>query len=107
MTEPLEAGGQDMKQEPPDELDGIEGHEPLTVAMSIVFPPKGHPPVLERQQAPIRDRYAMGIAREILGVPGAPTGKCTVRLLDGLSRSLARIIHESPTRPWDSLPKVL
>jgi hypothetical protein len=23
-----------------------------------------------------------------LGVPGAPTGKCTVRLLDGLSRSL-------------------
>jgi hypothetical protein len=66
MTETLEAGGQDMEQEAPDELDGIEGHEPVTVAMGIVFPPKGHPTVLERQQATIRDRYAMGIAREIL-----------------------------------------
>jgi hypothetical protein len=66
MAETLEAGGQDMEQEPPDEFDGIEGHEPLTVAMGIVFPPKGHPPVLKRQQATIRDRHAMRIAREIL-----------------------------------------
>jgi hypothetical protein len=55
-----------MEQEPPDEFDGIEGHEPLSVAMGIVFPPKGHPPVLERQQATIRDRHTMRIAREIL-----------------------------------------
>jgi hypothetical protein len=48
MAETLEAGGQDMEQEPPDEFDGIEGHEPLTVAMGIIFPPKGHPPVLQR-----------------------------------------------------------
>ena len=66
MAEALEAGGQDMKQEAPDEFDGIKGHQSLPVAMGRVFPPKGHPPVLERQQATIRDRHAMGIAREIL-----------------------------------------
>jgi hypothetical protein len=48
MTETLETGGQDMEQEPPDEFDGIKGHQSLPVAMGIVFPPKGHPPVLER-----------------------------------------------------------
>jgi hypothetical protein len=66
MAETLEAGGQDVEQKPPDELDGIEGHQPVTVAMGIVLPPKGHPPVLERQQATIRDGHAMRIAREIL-----------------------------------------
>ncbi len=66
MAETLEAGGQDMQQEAPDEFDGIEGHEPLAVAMGIVFPPKGHPPLLQRQQAPIRDRHTMRITREIL-----------------------------------------
>jgi len=45
MTETLKASGQAMEQEPPEELDGIEGHQPLTVAMGIVFPPKGHPPI--------------------------------------------------------------
>jgi len=35
-----------MEQEPPDELDRIEGHQPLTVAMGIVFPAKGHSSVL-------------------------------------------------------------
>ena len=66
MTETLQASGQDMKQEAPEALDGIEGHEPLTVAMGRVFPPQGHPPVLARQQAPMRDRYAMRRARAIL-----------------------------------------
>ena len=55
-----------MEQEPPDELDGIEGHQALAVPMGIIFPPKGHPPVLQRQQAPIRDRHPMRITREIL-----------------------------------------
>jgi hypothetical protein len=66
MTEPLEAGGQDMQQEAPDAFNGIKGHEPLAVAMGIVFPPKGHPPLLQCQQAPIRDRHTMRITREIL-----------------------------------------
>jgi len=66
MAETLEARGQDMEQEPPDELDGIEGHQSAAVPMGIVFPPQGHPPVLQRQQAPMRDRHAMRIAREIL-----------------------------------------
>ena len=65
MAETLKAGGKDMEEEPPDELDGIEGHQPLAVAMGVVFPPKGHMPVLQGQQATIRDRHAMGIAREI------------------------------------------
>jgi hypothetical protein len=49
MAETLEAGGQDMQEEAPDEFNGIEGHEPLPVAMGIVFPPKGHPPLLQCQ----------------------------------------------------------
>ena len=66
MTETLKASGQDMEQEPPEELDGIEGHQSVAVPMGIVFPPKGHPPLLQGQQATIRDRHAVGIAREIL-----------------------------------------
>jgi hypothetical protein len=34
-----------MEQAPPDELDGIEAHQSVAVAMGIVFPPKGHPPI--------------------------------------------------------------
>ena len=45
MAEALAARGQDMEQEPPDELDGIEAHQSVAVAMGIVFPPKGHPPI--------------------------------------------------------------
>jgi len=63
-----------MEQEPPDELDGIEGHQALAVPMGIIFPPKGHPPVLQRQQATIRDRHAMRIAREILQDLARTTG---------------------------------
>ena len=66
MAKALEASGQDMEQEPPDELDSIEGHQPLTVAMGVVLPSKGHPPLLQGQQAPIRDRHAMRITRQIL-----------------------------------------
>jgi len=45
LAETLEARGQDMEQAPPDELDGIEAHQSVAVAMGIVFPPKGHPPI--------------------------------------------------------------
>jgi hypothetical protein len=66
MPHPLEAAGQDMEEEPPKKLDGVQRHRPVAVAMGIVFPAKRHPPVLECQQAAIGDRHAMGIAREIL-----------------------------------------
>lgn len=74
MAETLEASGQDMEQEAPDEFDCIEGHEALTVAMGIIFPPKGHPPILQREQTTIRDRHAMRIAREILQYLARTTG---------------------------------
>jgi len=74
MTETLKASGQDMEQEPPEELDGIEGHQPLTVAMGIVFPPKGHPPIRQGHQTTMRDRHAVGIAREILQYLSRATG---------------------------------
>jgi hypothetical protein len=66
MAEALEAGGQDMQQEAPDAFDGIKGHQSVTVAMGLVFPPQGHSPLLQGQQAPIRDRHTMRRAREIL-----------------------------------------
>src|SRR5216683_6887796 len=55
MPDALEATGEYMEQESPDELDGIEGQQPLAIPMGIVFPSKGHPPVLQREQATIRD----------------------------------------------------
>ena len=66
MAETLEAGGQDMKQEPSNELDGIKRHQALAIPMGIVFPSKGHPSILQGHQTTIGDRHAMGIAREIL-----------------------------------------
>jgi hypothetical protein len=66
MAETLETRGQDMAQEPPDELDGIADHQSVTVPMGIVFPPNGPPPILQGHQTPMRDRHAMRIAREIL-----------------------------------------
>ena len=33
--------------------------------MGVIFPPEGEPPLVERQQAMIRNRHAMGIARQI------------------------------------------
>jgi hypothetical protein len=66
MAEALEAGGQDRQPEAPAACDGIQGQQSLTVAMGIVFPPQGHPPILEGQPAPMRDRHALGRARELL-----------------------------------------
>ena len=42
--------------------------------MHIVLPPKGHPPVLQREPATIRDRHARRIAREILQDLSRTTG---------------------------------
>ena len=74
MAEALEASRQDMEQEPPDELDGIEGHQSVAVPMGIIFPPQGHPPVLQGHQTTIRDRHAMRRAREILQYLSRTTG---------------------------------
>ena len=85
MAKALEASGQDMEQEPPDELDSIEGHQPVTVAMGVVLPSKGHPPLLQGQQAPIRDRHAMRITRQIL---------------QHLSRPTPWVAWHTPPTPW-------
>ena len=74
MAEALEASRQDMEQEPPDELDGIEGHQAGAVPMGVVLPSKGHPPVLQGQQAPMRDRHAMRRTRQILQHLSRTTG---------------------------------
>ena len=74
MAETLETRGQDMEQEPPAERDGIADHQSVTVPMGIVLPPKGHPPILQGHQTPIRDRHAMRRAREILQYLSRTTG---------------------------------
>ena len=63
-----------MEQEPPDELDGIEGHQSVAVPMGILFPPQGHPPVLQGHQTTMRDRHAMRRARAILQDLSRTTG---------------------------------
>jgi hypothetical protein len=47
MPDALEPAREDMQEEAPNELDGLEGHHTLAVPMGVVFPAKGHPSVLQ------------------------------------------------------------
>lgn len=61
-----EAGRQDMKQEPPDELDGIERHQLLLIVIGRVSPAKGRLAIAHLDQTPVGDGDTMRITRQIL-----------------------------------------
>lgn len=62
----LESFGEAMQQKPANELHRIEGHRAAMVFLSIVLPAKRHFPVLEGDEALIRDGDPMGVAGQIL-----------------------------------------
>jgi len=57
---------QDVEEKAADEFDRVQGHRPVAVPVGVVPPAKGHTPLLQRQEAPIRNGYPMGIAGEVL-----------------------------------------
>lgn len=53
VTNAHESFWQAVQQKPPDELDGIEAHDPLAVAATVIFVTKGNLPVLQANQPPV------------------------------------------------------
>ncbi len=74
MADTLEAAGQDVKQEPPDELMGLEAHDLLLGAMRIIAPCKADMRIADGGQPAVRDRDPVGVAAEI-GQDLAGSGK--------------------------------
>lgn len=67
MSDPVEAGGQDMAQEPADELVGGQAHDlhPVPPLDPIVFPAERHGVRVGTDQAMVRNRDAVRVAAEI------------------------------------------
>ena len=69
------SGGQDVKQEPADELDRVERQELLLVPVGRVSPAEGHLAILHLDQAAIGDGHPVRKASQILeGMLGAAKG---------------------------------
>jgi hypothetical protein len=60
-----ESGGEDVKQEAPEELGGVEGHAPGLVAMGPVAPAEGDLAVLDRLETVVGDGDAVCVATEV------------------------------------------
>jgi hypothetical protein len=54
-----------MQQKPSDEFNGLQRHGTLPILPLIVFPPERDLAVVTRQQPPIGDGDAMGVAGEV------------------------------------------
>jgi hypothetical protein len=60
-----------MQEKPSEELDRVEGHDPLTIAPLIVFPSERYLTVLQNDQAPLGDGHTMGGSAPNTGGLGA------------------------------------
>ena len=65
MAQALEAAGEHMQQEAPDELGGWEGHHLDGIALPIIAPAEMDHAVLQGHETLIADRNPMRIAPEI------------------------------------------
>ena len=63
----MEAIGQDMEEKATNELADFEAHDFALAAtpFAVGLPAEGHVGLIKGQQAAIRDRNPMGVAREI------------------------------------------
>ena len=55
-----------MKQEPPDELVGVHGHDLAFVVVGVIAPPEGDLVVLHPHDPVVADRDPVGVSAEIL-----------------------------------------
>ncbi len=66
MADLDEAGRQDVKQEPADELDRVERQELLLIPVGRVSPAEGHAAIVDLKQAAIGDGHPVRIASQVL-----------------------------------------
>jgi hypothetical protein len=66
MADLDQAGRQDVEEKPADKLDGVQRHELGLVVMGRVSPAKRDPAILHRDEAPVGDSNAVGVACQIL-----------------------------------------
>src|SRR6266581_1408545 len=94
----MEATGQDVQQEAAHELVGAERHGLVTRLPrgTVILPAKGDAALVEYQQALVRDRHAVGIARQV-GEHGCRPGKRALGIDDPFARSQwCEPVGESP-----------
>jgi len=71
----LKSFGQNVEQEPTDELLGGECHGLVTAVVAIVLPAKLNLPVVEPEQAIVRDSNPVGVPCDVLeDLLGPPKG---------------------------------
>jgi hypothetical protein len=71
VADAAEAMGQDMQQEPADELAGIERHRFALVAGAVVLPAEADAPILAREQTAVGEGDTVRVAAEIVeNLPG-------------------------------------
>ena len=57
--------GEDVEEEPPDELGSLEGHDLLFVTVGIILPEEGDLAILRTDDAVVRDRDPVGVPPEV------------------------------------------
>jgi len=67
VADAMETLGQDVEQEPTNELVGGERHDLLAVgtAAAVILKAEGDAGLVEAQEAAVRDRDPVGVARQI------------------------------------------
>jgi hypothetical protein len=66
VANPHKALGQDVQQEPPNELIGVESHLAQLIAAAIVSPTKSDLAAVKTQQSMIGNRNSMSVAAEVI-----------------------------------------
>ena len=57
--------GEDVEEEPPDELGSLKGHDLLLIAVGVVLPTERDLAILHADDAVVRDRDPVGVPPEI------------------------------------------
>lgn len=67
VTDAMKSLGKDVKEESTNELVGGKGHDlpPVGAAAAIVFVAEHHPGIVEADEASVRDRDPVSVARQI------------------------------------------
>jgi len=65
MTNLNEAAREHMKQETPQELQSVQGHDVPLVAVCRITPPKSNLAIFEMKKPAVRDGYTVSEVREI------------------------------------------
>ena len=69
MADAMEAVRQGVKQEAPDELEGVESHHLRLAVMAIILPAEADAAICQADEPRIGDGNAMGVAAEIGATP--------------------------------------